>query len=188
MKTGQLINFYVPFIENNKNVSPDDQAILFLDKATDLIRAGAPGVGFTYSANYGQTRTIQQTYFSGGWNTQTNGANQAKVVESLEALLDSKYPALQGKLHILPITTMNAYVQIVAPWNDDVHLGIVTTDLDRIENYLKSGWTVLGWQNQISVNNPKHPYAVGGGVAQGMPTAVSDKIQQTLISLSTTYK
>ena len=53
MKTGQFINFYVPFIENNKNVSPDDQAILFLDKATDLIRAGASGVGFTYSANYG---------------------------------------------------------------------------------------------------------------------------------------
>ena len=188
MKTGQFLDFYVPFIENNVSVSPDDQAILFLDKAADLIQAGAPGVGLTYSANYGQTRTIQQTYFSGGWNTHTSGANQAMVMVSLELLLGSKYPALQGKLHILPITTMNAYVQVVAPWNDDIHLGIVTTDLDRIENYLKSGWTVLGWQNQVSVNNPKHPYAVGGGVAQGLPAAVSDKIQQTLIALSTTYK
>ena len=51
---------------------------------------------------------------------------------------------------------------------------------------LDKGWYVLGWQNQGTVNDPMHPYAVGGGIAT-LPAAVSDKIQQTLIGFSKTY-
>jgi hypothetical protein len=81
---------------------------------------------------------------------------------------------------------MNAYNNPVTPWNDDVLMGIVTTDLERLKIYLEGGWNILGWQNQKTVSNPKHPYAIGGGVAK-LPPAVSDKIQNTLIGYATTY-
>lgn len=77
---------------------------------------------------------------------------------------------------------MNAYEEPVHPWNEDILLGIVTTDLDRVKTYLKSGWIVLGWQNQNTVETT-HPYAVGGGIAR-LPTRVSKHIQKTLRELA----
>lgn len=187
MAQGLFINFDIPYLKNGASVPPQEQAEEILKKAGDLIAAGAIGAAIIYSANYGQTREIEKTYFTGGWNTQTSGINQANVIMSMESLLGSKYQTLQHKMRIVPITTMNAYTDIVSPWNDDVLMGIVVTDLDRIEIYLEAGWNVLGWQNQDTVNNPNHPYAVGGGVAK-LPTAVSDKIQSTLISYAAKYK
>jgi hypothetical protein len=112
--------------------------------------------------------------------------NQADVMSSMESLLGSEYQALQGKIHILPITTMKGGAR-VDPWNDDVLMGIVTTDLDRIKIYLEGGWDVLGWQNQETVDNPQHPYAIGGGVAGALPPAINDKIRNTLIGYAHAY-
>ena len=50
----------------------------------------------------------------------------------------------------------------------------------------RAGWDVLGWQNQQTVNNPQHPYAIGGGVAR-LPPAVDDKIQKTLMEFAKNY-
>ncbi len=176
MMKGVFIDFNVPYSKDGVSVLPQNQAEDILKKANDLVINGAKGVAIIYSANYGQTREIEKVYFTGGWKTQTNGANQAAVMNCLELLLSSKYSTLQGKMRILPITTMNAYDNPVNPWNNDVLMGIVTTDLERIKIYLEGGWNVLGWQNQNTVSNPKHPYAIGGGVAK-LPQAVSDKIQ-----------
>ena len=154
------------------------QAESILKQAKDLIQAGAKGVAITYSANYGQTREIEKVYFRGDWETRTSGANQASVMKAMELLLGTKFQELQGKMHIAPITTMNAYDDPVDEWNDDVHMGIVITDLDRIAIYLEGGWDVLGWQNPNTTANPLHPYAVGGGVATKMPEAVSDTISE----------
>jgi len=186
MSTGVFINFCVPYSEDDVSVPPQDQAESILKKADDLVTNGARGVAITYSANYGQTCEIEKIYFTGGWNTKTNGANQAAVMNSMESLLGSKYQTLQGKMHIVPITTMNAYDDPVSPWSDDVLMGIVTTDLDRIQIYLEGSWDVLGWQNQDTVGNPNHPYAIGGGVAK-LPQAVSDKIQNRLIGYAKEY-
>lgn len=186
MNAGTFINFNLPFLQNGAFVPPRDQAAAILRKAGELLAKGAQGVAITYSANYGQTREIERVYLSGGWNTQTTGLNQAAVIDAMEVLLGGRYAALQGKMRIAPITTMNAYADPADPWNDDVLMGIVTTDLARIKNYLEAGWDVLGWQNQDTVGDPKHPYAVGGGVAQ-LPPAVADKIQQTLMAYAGIY-
>lgn len=186
MNPGNFLNLVVPFLKDNISVPPENQAKDILDKSLELINNGAKGVAITYSANYGQTREIERIYFAGGWNTHTDGANQAAVIRCMESLLGTDYKALQGKMRIAPITTMNAYQNCASPWNDDVHMGIVITDLDRIKNYLEGGWDVLGWQNQTTVGNPKCPYAIGGGVAR-LPQAISDKIQNTLIGYSSKY-
>ncbi len=186
MAKGTFINFYLPYSNGGVRISPQEQAKTILTKARELIANGAKGVGITYSANYGQTREIERIYFAGGWNTQTMGANQADVICSMESLMLSEYDSLQGKVHILPITTMNAYSERVERWNEDVQLGIVTTDLDRIRIYLESGWYILGWQNQSTIKKPTSPYAVGGGIAH-LPDIVKDKIQTTLIEFAEDY-
>ena len=104
-------------------------------------------------------------------------------MSAMESLLDNEYKELQGRMRIVPITTMNAYDDLVKPWNDSVLMGIVTTDLDRIKIYLEGGWDVLGWQNQNTVDDPEHQYAIGGGIVK-LPEAVSEKIQKTLIEYS----
>ncbi len=185
MATGKFIDFMLPYMVGGKNVPSHDMGVKLLDEARTLISNGSPGVGFLYSANYGQTRTIEKTYFGNDWNTNTTGAHQAVTVMAVEKLLGTTYTDLQGKVHIMPITTMDAYVNPVGNWGDEVQRGIVTTDLDRIEYYLLNGWDILGLQDQDS--NAKKPYAVGGNIAN-MSQAVSDMIQQRLSTFSTVYK
>jgi hypothetical protein len=99
-----------------------------------------------------------------------------------------RFQDLQGKLRIVPITTMDGFENNDRdkPWNQ-IHLDIVKTDLDRIKAYLEDGWDILGWQNQATVSDPKHPYAIGGGIAS-LSTAISNVIQKTLIQFATIYK
>lgn len=186
MPKGSFLPFNIPYSQNGSQVPAQDQAEEILKKAAELTTNGAEHVAITYSANYGQTREIEKTYFNGGWNSGTSGANQAEVMRQMEILLGSTYAALQGKMHIVPITTLNAYTDPVSPWNDDVLMGIIITDLARIKMYLESGWHVLGWQNQSTVTNPQHPYAIGGGVVR-LPAAINDKIQQTLMEYAKKY-
>jgi hypothetical protein len=183
MKTGQFINYSAPYGGIH---TPDHEATKLLDTADSLMKAGCKGVGYIYSANYGQTRTIQKTYFNGDWNSNTSGANQALLIMAVEKLLgDAAYTHLQGLVRIMPITTMNAYDHPLPTWNDDIHIGILNTDLDRIEYYLQCGWSILGLQDQDS--NAHKPYAIGGNIAN-MSQAVSDFIQHTLIKFSQTYQ
>jgi len=193
MSTGKFHDFYLAYVKytDPKKVEKDArrQAEAILQTCSELInKDGSKSVGIIYSANYGQTRMIERVYFAGGYNTGTNGDAQATVMCEMEALLGSTYNSLQGKMHILPITTLNANVQ---PWNENIHLGIVRTDLDRIDNYLQDGWDVLGWQNQDnnSGKDPKNPYAIGGKNAKppNFPKLVSDKIQSTLIDFAKKY-
>ena len=186
MSTGAFVDFNLPYSRGGMPISSEQQAESILIEAQRLTGKGAIGVAITYSANYGQTRAISQTYLAGGWHTHTGGANQAAVIGCMETLLAGRYMALQRKMRIAPITTMNAYVDPVVPWNEEIHLGIAITDLDRIEAYLMCGWVVLGWQNQTTVTNPQHPYAIGGGIA-ALPAAVSDRIQRTLCGFALNY-
>jgi len=186
MAKGTFINFYLPYSQNGVRISSPEQAQSILNTAKELISNGAKGLGITYSANYGQTREIERIYVAGGWNTETEGSNQADVIYNLELLLADQYNSLQGKVRIMPVTTMNAYENPVERWNEDVQLGIVTTDLERIRIYLESGWSILGWQNQGTVNSFTSPYGVGGGIAH-LPDIVEDKIQTSLIEYSKIY-
>jgi hypothetical protein len=190
MSTGTFINFSLPFRNGVTGVSAEDQAKAILQKSQELIKNGSKGVGIIYSANYGQTRRIEETYKRGDWFTHTDGSNQAAVMCHMESLMRSnQYKELQGKLRIVPITTMNAYPGDlpVEPWTDQVHMKLVKTDLERIKNYLEDGWDILGWQNQNTVNDPEHPYAIGGGIAP-IPFDVSSEIQKTLIHYAQGYK
>lgn len=188
MSKGVFVSFYLPYTDaTGATIPPGQQAAQVLESAkTRIVQGGAPGVGITYSANYGQTREIEATYAAGGWDTNTNGANQAAVIHSMEELLGSPFQALRGKMRIMPITTMNAYTNPVTPWNTDVQMKIVIADLARIQASLEAGWTILGWQNQDTVGSATEPYAIGGGITS-VPAAVSAKIQETLIGFAAAY-
>jgi hypothetical protein len=190
MLVGTFINFLIPFNKDGRGLSAEDQAKAILQKGQELIKSGAKGVGILFSANYGQTCTIEETYQKGEWLTGTDGAHQAKVMCLMESLLNTDiYKRLQGKVRIVPITTMNAYdpAHLVKPWNDRVHLEIVKTDLGKIKTYLEEGWDILGWQNQETIKNSRHPYAIGGGVAR-ISTNIANEIQDTLLQYALNFK
>jgi hypothetical protein len=183
VQRGGFHPFHLPFWVDGAPFPAEAQALVTVHTASHLLDGGAPGVGLLYSANYGQTREIESVYRAGAWHTGTTGSNQATVVAAIEVLLADEFASLQGRLHILPITTMNAYTDPVPDWNADVLRGIVHSDLTRVRAYLEAGWHVLGWQNQDTIDNPKHPYAIGGGVAT-LPEAVDRLIQATLMGLA----
>ena len=183
---GKFLNFLLDYSQ----MSDDDQAKAILDKADQLIKAGSSGVSITYSANYGQTVLIEKTYMGGEWNTKTNGANQATVVHKMLLLMASAaYSHLQGKMRLAPITTMAGSTKYAPKISKDqsFHLGIIATDLMRIKNSLETGWSVLGWQNQKTVNRADHPYAVGGGVVK-LSAPVDSMIQEGLMQFHTDFK
>jgi len=186
MSKGNFINFYLDYSKH----SNQEQAKMILSKAQELLKAGAKGVAIIYSANYGQTVEIEKTYLAGDWNTHTNGANQATVIHDMLSLLGSSESALQGKMRIAPITTMPGGTQFASHFKmPDFHLGITASDLSRIKYYMDSGWDILGWQNQETIGDVDHPYAVGGGVAKRtMPKSVGALIQSTLIKYHTQYQ
>ncbi len=176
MGKGKFLNFLLTFTGK----TADQQATEILDKAQELVGTGVIGVGITYSANYQQTQSINKTYTNGGWNTNTGGINQASVMTAMESLESSSYAKLQGKMRIIPITTMT-YSDFGSKTLDEV----TADDMENIENLLNQGWIILGW---INVTGSKH-YAVGGGVAKkiyarepnkGLSPAQSASIQATL--------
>lgn len=188
MCAGTFINFLLPFKEGGVGVSAEEQAKTILRKCRDLITNGSKGVGILYSANYGQTQKIGETYQRGDWFTGTNGANQAAVMHQMESLLSSdRWKDLQGKLRIVPITTMDSNRGDPTRWNTQRHMTIVKTDLERIRSYLEDGWDILGWQNQDTVKNHDHPYAIGGGITS-VPAGISIEIQTTLIEYAKCFR
>lgn len=173
---GHFINFYLPYQETRPSNEPE-QALLIVKEAEKLINAGSKLVAITYSANYNQTVKIHQTYDSGGWDTQTSGRNQAEVMTQMELLLGGDYSHLQRKLQIAPISTMTYPTGAKQP------IDYVQEDLDYIKSLLDNGADVLGWINQDS----KPGYAVGGGVAGGLPPKIHTLIQTTLTQFSKDY-
>jgi hypothetical protein len=149
MATGRFIDFTMVYADGRPDgLDNDQQAQKIVDTARGLIGEGAPGVAITYSANQGQTKALVRAYAAGDYAAGISGANQAEVMERMETLLGDEANA-DLRLRIAPITTID----------------VVTEDLARIRDQLDAGWTILGWRNQKTVNNPDHPYAIGGGSA-----------------------
>ncbi|MCC5022715.1 MAG: hypothetical protein J6386_07930 [Candidatus Synoicihabitans palmerolidicus] len=61
--------------QTGQGISSKSQANTLLQEAQKLITAGAIGVALTYSANYGQTKSLDATYRSGGCNPKVVGIN-----------------------------------------------------------------------------------------------------------------
>ena len=179
---------FIPFLLNYKENDDSQQANIILSEATKLIQNNAKGVAIIYSANYGQTLTINKTYAEGDWQTGISGANQASVMMSMESLLDSNFSDLQKAMRIAPITTMT---YSSSGYGGHTHKEVVVQDLSNIKALLERGWTVLGWMNQDT--DPK--YAVGGGIASSIgsdgkvrfPKALSDYVQTTLSQFAEDY-
>lgn len=150
---GSFIRFELTF----RDKTADQQARAILAEAQDRLDAGALGVGITYSANLDQTGRIRRVYADGEWNTGTSGANQASVMTAMEALQTHEFASLQGKVRIVPITTMSYGELPTGTSMDD----IVVADLAAIRAVVAAGWTVLGWINESGSDQ----FAVGGGVA-----------------------
>jgi hypothetical protein len=181
MATGRFIDFTMVYADGRPDgLDNDQQAQKIVDTARGLIGEGAPGVAITYSANQGQTKALVRAYAAGDYAAGISGANQAEVMERMETLLGDEANAdLRLLLRIAPITT------IPDPGADPV--AVVTEDLARIRDQLDAGWTILGWRNQKTVNNPDHPYAIGGGVAGSLPPAVDSAIQDGLKAFAAAY-
>jgi len=177
MRRGKFIPTLIPFVEYGRYVPAKEQACTIFHIAVRLLQEGAPGVAITYSANYGQTREICNTYESGGWRSNISGANQAEVMMALEDLLEIDYAHLRRKLRIAPITTLS-----YDDFGGKAHEAVVREDLDRIEAMLLEGWAVLGWMNQDTT--PR--YAVGGGVVR-LPEELDKMIQEGLAQLAKRY-
>jgi len=181
---GAFQGIMIKYKDANGYISADQQAIEILEEANKLMENGAVGVAITYSANYGQTVDINQTYKNGGWQVNISGANQADVMAKMESLLVTSYSNLQGKMRIAPITTMS---YSIPPYGSSTHEEVVKNDLKNIKDLLDKGWTVLGWQNQDSGSNS---FAVGGGVAKrrgDFPQNLSDMVQTTLKQFEVDY-
>ena len=175
---GRFIDFYLPYKdESRNNISASKQALAIIDAAQKLISEGSPGIAITYSANYGQTMAIHQTYESGKWNTNTSGANQAAVMQAMETLMGDEYSSLQGHLEIAPITTMT-----YSNYGGLTHRKVVESDLEYIKSLLDKGWDILGWQN----NSSKSHYSIGGGIAN-LPQDIDTLIQTTLAQYAVDY-
>ncbi|MEO1027820.1 MAG: hypothetical protein AAFX02_02070 [Pseudomonadota bacterium] len=181
MSTGQFINFLLKY---KSGTTPDGldnpgQANAILTKAKALIDAGQVGVAIIYSANEGQTDALEKAYGAGLYSAHIGGANQAEVMHDMEGALGTDaWSELQLKMRIAPITTI--------PFTSDPAT-IIASDLKRIEDYLKNGWAILGWQNQGTVGDPDHPYAIGGGVAAHLLPAIDQQIQDGLKKLAAAY-
>jgi hypothetical protein len=171
MRAGRFIDFYQPF---GGGISDRDQALAIVSRARALLAESAPGVGITYSANYPQTVAIRDAYARGSGLTRIGGANQAAVMMELESLLEGPYADLRGKVRIVPITTL----AFPGPPGPDRY-EVVTTDLIHLEDLLREGWAILGWQNQLTKGTDA-PYAIGGGVAGPLPISLKFLIQVTL--------
>jgi hypothetical protein len=110
------------------------------------------------------------------------------MISMLSLLGTPTYDKLQGTMRIAPISTMPGGTKYASLFSkEDFHLGIVVSDLVRIKAYLDAGWDVLGWQNQKTVGDVKHPYAIGGGIAS-LPVVINNMIQNTLIDYHNDYK
>lgn len=183
---GVLQRFYLPYKENGAIVSNENQALQIFEYAKKALESGAKGIAITYSANYGQTQKIEQTYRAGEWNTATNGSNQAAVVAAMETMLWTSHSSFQMKIRIAPITTMT-----YTGYGNRTHREIVEEDLVRIRVALENGWDVLGWVNQDS----QPEFAIGGGIAAGLdengairfPKALSDFVQEQLSEMANKF-
>jgi hypothetical protein len=168
---GHFENIIIPFATNllddhNINqthiISSETQAQAILNKLTSLASQGYIKVGITYSANHQQTEAIRACYTGPGpYLTDTNGSNQADVIEALEDLINTpEHEYLQNIFRILPITTCSYTATGRKPTTNEW----LYEDLRAIETFLKhDGNVVLGWQNQIT--NGNH-YPIGGGVVK----------------------
>ena len=183
---GTFIDFFLAYKLDGVLVSDLDQATKILEHAESLLEKGSQGVAITYSANYGQTLKIEETYQSGGWNTETNGSNQAAVIAAMESLLGDAFESLRKKVRIAPITTMT-----YSGYGGKTHKEVVKEDLDRIQASLDAGWDILAWINQDS----QPEYAIGGGVAKGLdengnvrfPPELAKLVQKSLAEFSKDY-
>ncbi len=178
---GAFENFELTYKDRSHphGLSNDAQAVAILDRARALVGTGYPGVAITYSANEGQTIALEKAYAAGKYEAGISGANQAQVMHAMESHLGADYTDLQMKAQIAPITTI--------PFAGTDPVTIVTQDIARIGKQLEAGWVILGWQNQKTVGNPGHPYAIGGGVAGHLPPAVDAVIQNGLIGFAKKY-
>jgi hypothetical protein len=132
-------------------------------------------VGITYSANSDQTEEIRFTYQENGWQTRTNGANQAAVMHQVEQYLESEdYKCFRTIFRIMPITTINR------DRNRDLR-GLVQEDLACIEEFVREGNMLLIWCNQDTGWKP----AIGGGISANFPHY--DEVRDKLEALFSTY-
>ena len=166
--------------------------------------------GVVYSANLSQTKEIEKWRNDSG-NDKTfpptmEGVNQAAVMREMVWLMqhDSKYVELQGRVEILPITTVkykqdpvrrgDNYIQDEDYKTNGQQLQQISKDLSVISNFKQHGGVVIQLVNQtgfgpnaqkppvsgtfLSASN-EYSYGVGGGTTTLSPQ-LNQMVQEAL--------
>lgn len=187
--------FYLPFgVFDSKSKENDaiEQAKVILE-AAKATRAGNPNamIGITYSANYAETKNLRDGVLQGAQVNTAFGVHQGDVMRALQMLMttDSRYQECAAYVKILPITTIGN--RNAAEKFDKSHEDIVREDMARIVEFIAKGGCVLGWVNQLGVENSQDlkpgaylnsnqvkRYAVGGGVAYALKREIHQLIQK----------
>lgn len=183
--SGVFIPFRVDYKKGNNLITAKDQALKILEAAKAAVAQGYKKVGITYGANSAQTTDITSAYPKAF--TDINGTLQAAVMKEMHALLQSTYSGLNGKVYILPITTII---------EGSTRKPVTTVEIERdqlfIEDFIKSGGVALGWQNQDTYNRQAAPYPIAEGNAAklyaGGPVPFFKGFQEKLIEFAATYK
>ncbi|KTC96440.1 DUF1768 domain-containing protein [Legionella erythra] len=163
--------FEVNFKEKNGTaISAEAQAKTILNEVSRIHKEkGAKVVGITYSANQAQTEEILKTYANGGWKTNTQGSNQAAVIQKIEELLATdEYKHLQNVYRTVPITTMKYQNGQAAPADNSS----VEESLRKASEFMSNGGVLLGWKNQTTPQG----LAIGGGISDQVQTPVQKKM------------
>jgi hypothetical protein len=180
MKPGLFVDFYCPY----QNRSAQDQARQIVKTADGYLKQGYARVGIIYSANYEQAQRLKDSYEEKQWLTGIGGSNQGSVMKAMEDILKRDRQDLQGRLIILPMSTMNGYRKIYYSDPDftKAHPQVIDQDFADIREFIRLGGVALGWQNDTTVNRKDGPYAYGGGVTQLRPE-IHAQIQAGMKSL-----
>lgn len=179
LKKGWIERLNITYQDKSHPTSngPKAQAQVIINRVLNLLRENPNvfQVGITYAANDEQSKALYEMYRLHGKLPDIYGNNQAAVMHELLKLLNDSYQDLVPVIKIMPITTCIQGGGTLSPKPENV-----MEEIKRIEEFVKEGGVLLGWQNQNTVNNENHPFAIGGGVAQNFSDNLSEYVQTEL--------
>ncbi len=167
LEHGCINPFKIDFKEGGRMRTPSEQAQEMYAYFEEVFKKDPDAkIAITYSANLEQAGNIYRFYENYKGKPlppqMIRGSNQAKVFNELLQLMKKEECGWGGKVHILPVPTMQ-YDK-----NRDkkgVEKSDVEIAMDNIQAHVNEKWIVLGLQNQSSKQGQ---LAIGGGVADSV--------------------
>jgi len=208
--SGKVAQFFMTYSKQKDDVGLDSsqQAQKITNVVKCLIAKGYKHIGLTYSANQDQTIQVFGDYkYDKNLSTNTfendqeknistqilNGSNQAAVLTKLNDIVkdSTSYSNFKKAFRVIPFTTMR-YIKatdsgkVTASDLNETDSGNNKECVAVAEEFLKlDDSIILGWCNQDcdgmdDTSSTKQKFAIGGGIAAGLPKAKNTYIPEYL--------